>query len=163
MAQVPVQQTPVQTPPPVPPQQPMEQQNFGQTQGYSPMQPRKSNKKLIGALVAIIIVVVVVVILLLLLIGGGDSRFVGRWEQVGSDGDIIWNFKSDGTLELITTIYGETTTTNMGTWEVRGNQLCGASTGYSTSCINFAFSNNGKTLTLYSPNGYDYDIVLNKI
>jgi hypothetical protein len=132
------------------------------------MQPRKSNKKLLVALIAIIAVVIVVLIVLILLtgvIGGADSRFVGRWEQEGSTSysRVVWNFQSDGTLELTTTSYGASTTVNMGNWEVRGSQLCGASTSFSSECINFEFSNNGNTLTLYVPGEYDYDLVLNKI
>jgi len=127
---------------PVPPPQ-----NISQTQTYAPMQPKKTNMKLIGILIAVIAAVVIVALVVFLFIGGGatDSRFVGEWEQFSDYISVTWDFKSGGSLEIMDI--------EAGTWSVSGDKLCvnpssqwGGSSG--EMCYNFEFSDNGNTLTL---------------
>jgi hypothetical protein len=136
-----VAQTP--TVAPVPTQQP-----YGQTQGYMPMQPKKSNMKIIIALIAIIVVVVVVILAVFFLLGGGaDSRFVGEWEYTITPGySLDMKFNSDGSVAIgYNDEYGGT----LGEWEVEGDQLCvSGEGGQDRSCMKYTFSNNGNTLTL---------------
>lgn len=156
VAQSQEQSIPIQiSPPPIP----KKQQQMGQTQAYSPMQPKKSNMKVIGVIIAFIAVLVVVLIIVFIFLEGTDGRFVGRWEQEGSSGyaSVVWNFQSDGNLNIITeTIYSgiNTVTTS---WNVKGNQIC------TPFCYNYHFSDNGNTLTLSDPSGLGVSIRLNKI
>ena len=112
-------------------------------------QPRKSKKKLIIGILAIIIAVVIVIIIILFLLGGtssfngADSRFVGEWEQdLGLGGKLLWKFNSDSTLATGSSggaMY------NVGTWNVKGSQLCLYNNAV---CYTYELSSNGNTLTL---------------
>ena len=122
-------------------------QDLNQPQAYTPMQPKKTNMKLIGMLVAIIVIIIVVVAIVLIFLGGGatDSRFVGEWEQFSDYTSITWDFKSGGDLYIMSV--------KMGTWSVSGDQLCispSSEWGGSTAkvCYNFEFSDNGNKMTL---------------
>ena len=83
----------------VPPyQQPIQQQT------YAPMQPTKSKKGLIIAIIAIIAIVIIIAIVVLLLGGttlsGDASKFVGTWEtNVGGYFTYEMKFNSDKSLE----------------------------------------------------------------
>ena len=119
-------------------------QDLNQPQAYVPMQPKKTNMKLIGMLVAIIVIIIVVVAIVLIFLGGGatDSRFVGEWDSslYGT-----WDFKSGGDLNIMSV--------NAGTWSVSGDKLCitfNSQWGGSTEqiCYNFEFSNDGNTMKL---------------
>ena len=124
-----------------------QQQIYTQPQPITPMQPKKTNMKIIVGIIAIIVVVIVVALVIILFIGGGatDSRFVGEWEQFNDYISVTWNFKSGGSLEIMDI--------GAGTWSVNGDKLCinpssqyGGMTG--EMCYNFEFSNDGNTLTL---------------
>ena len=149
VAQAPTPAQPTQQPvqPTTPPIQ-----DYGQTQAYPPMQPRKSKKGLIIALLAIVIIVVLVLAVFFLVIGTADGRFVGQWEQDMGYGEMTmtWDFQSNGKLKVGTAGM----MIEIGSWSVEGNKLClevsstvsGLPKG--KSCVDFEFSNNGNTLTL---------------
>ena len=116
-------------------------------QPITPMQPKKTNMKIIMGIIAIIVVVIVVALVIILFVGGGatDSRFVGEWEQFEDYISITWNFKSGGSLEIMDI--------EAGTWSVSGDKLCiNPSSQYggmsAEMCYNFKFSDDGNTLTL---------------
>ncbi len=126
----------------------MTQQSYGQTQGYTPMQPKKSNKKLIAALIAIIVVVVVVLMIVLLLLGGVDGRFVGEWEYTIGSETMNLKFMDDGTVAVG---YNGEYMSSTGTWTAEGGKLCiSGGTGYGSekTCMKYTFSNNEQSLTL---------------
>ena len=141
-------QQPIQPPPP-------SGQTYGQTQTYAPMQPKKSNMKLIGGIIAIIVVIVVVALVVFLLLGGGgiDSNLVGTWEytEPTSGMSIVYIFNSDGSLEMGM----DNMTQEIGTWRVSGGQLCMESLGQET-CGSYSIDGNqltlsfqGQTMTFY--------------
>lgn len=153
---------------PVPVQQPIPQQTYGQTQGYAPFQPRKSNTKLIAGVIAIIVAIVVVLVLVLILFGKNASTnnagsitsndFVGTWtmDTVIMNGNItpvpgetIFIFNSDGTYEV--DAYGNITT---GTWSVSNGKLYTPNSDASSPpSMDYQFSSDKNTLTLsYSMN-----------
>lgn len=147
-----------QTPPvaPVPPpQQPMPQQT------YAPMQPKKTNIKLIGGIIGIVVAIVVVILVVFLFLGGGGAeQFIGTWnvETTGLGANIQWTFKDDGTLEQ-TYDYGYgTPSTTTTTWKVENNKLyIGDTSGMDLPIdtgMSYAFSDGGNKLTLsYSYGG----------
>ena len=147
-------------PPPVQTQAPPPQE-AGQPQTYVPMQPKKTNMKFIGMLIAIIVIIIVVVAVVLLFLGGGgatDSRFVGEWEQFSDYTTVTWEFKSGGDLNIMSI--------KMGSWSVSGDKLCitpSSEWGGSTAqvCYNFEFSNDGNTMTL-SLAGVEYTTLTKK-
>jgi len=155
VAKTPTQQAPPVQPPPTTPVPPPQQQ-FGQTQSYTPMQPKKLNTKMIGIIIAVVVAVVVIGIIFYIFIGGGaDGRFVGQWEQSGSSSyvSVTWDFQSDGDLLIITETPYTGTNAVTSSWNVKGNQVC---TPY---CYDYQFS--GSTLTLSDPAG-GVDIILYK-
>jgi len=146
----------LQTDAPAQPQQPtqppaMRQQTYTQPQPVAPMQPKKTNMKLIGGIIAIIVIVVVVALVAFMFIGGGsDSRFVGTWayEEPTLGMSIVYKFNGDGSLEA----GSDLGTIRIGTWSVSGNQLCMnidvASYGSGEQCGSYSFSTDGSELTL---------------
>lgn len=148
-----------------PPQQPMAQQSTGQTQGYTPMmQPRRSNKNLIIALIAVVAVVIIIAVVVFIFLGGGsDSRFVGTWNVSSGDSSIpigaTWTFEGNGDLKMA---YMDQNI-KIGTWSVQGDTICLESTYFSgKQCVSYTLSNGGDTLTLHDPSGYGKDLVLTR-
>ena len=145
------------------PQQPMPPPAMPQ-QTYAPMQPKKSNMKLIGALIAIIVIVIVVVVVVVLFIGGGggSEQFIGTWdvEMTGDIVDMQWTFNNDGTLDQ-TIDYGyETPSTTSTTWRVENNKLyIGETSGIDLPIdtgMSYDYSNGGNKVTLiYSYGGLE--------
>ena len=134
------------TPPPPP-----SGQTYGQTQTYAPMQPKKTNMKLIGSIIAIIVIIVVVALVVFLFIGGGgiDSNLVGSWEytEPTSGMSIVYIFNSDGSLEMGI----DNITQQIGTWRVNGGQLCIESIGQEQEqCVSYSLSSDGSQLTFHS-------------
>jgi len=139
---------------PVPVQQPV----YSQTQDYVPIHPRKSNKKLIVAIVAIIAVVIVLVLILVLFVfNNNSSDFVGTWTldsmavngtSMPVPGGVTIKFNSDGTYEA--TSGGSTQT---GKWEVKDGKFYDASSNTTNSPFSsygwsYQFSGGGNTLTM---------------
>jgi len=152
-AQTPTVNAPIQS------QQPIPQQTYGQTQGYVPIQRKKSNIKLIAAIIAIIVVVVVVLVLVFVLFGknaSNPSDFVGTWtldsmEMNGQTtpipGVVTWKINSDGTYEA--TYSGST---QPGTWEIKNGKFRDTSSSSNSPFGNYSwsyqFSDGGNTLTM---------------
>lgn len=142
---------------PIPAQQPMPQQTYSQTQGYIPFEPRKSNKKLIAAILAIVIVVVVVLILVVFLFGknAGTGDFVGTWtmdsmevngQSMPVPGGVTVRFNSDGTYEATSGGSAQT-----GTWEIKDGKFytsSGSNSPFSSYSWSYQFSDGGNTLTM---------------
>jgi hypothetical protein len=115
-----------------------------QSQNKSPGQ-KKSNINLLIALIAIIAIVIVIVVIIMFTGGGIDNRFVGEWEQDDDLMPISWNFKSDGTFEMMGIGFGK--------WSVHGNQICitpdlELGDFADDVCYDFEFSNGGNTVSL---------------
>ncbi len=72
-----------------------------------------------------------------------DSRFIGEWKF--QDFELSFIFRSNGSF------YGNNYTIiyYIGSWKVKGNQLCTIPEEIDESCFKFDFSNDNKTLTLY--------------
>ncbi len=131
---------------PAPPQQ----QPTAQESVTPVVKPRKSNKALYYSLIAIIAVIIIIIVIVIMFSGGGlfnniDNRFVGEWEQDDELMPISWNFKDDGSFEMMDLQFGK--------WSVHGNQLCITPNSqwddFSTEvCYNFEFSDSGNTVTL---------------
>ena len=113
---------------PMPPPAMPQQGYGGQTQTYAPMQPKKSNAKLIGGIIGIVVAVVVILVVVILLTGG-NLGFLG-----GSSGDLVgtWNIESvvmDGESQTSSgylTLDSDGTyvaSGDSGTWEVRNGKL----------------------------------------
>jgi len=148
-------QTDTITQPQQPTQPPVAQQQTNISQQIVPMQPKKTNMKLIGGIIAIIVVIVVIALVLFLFVGGGDSdsRFVGTWSyyEPTSGMSVIYKFNGDGSLEAGT----DMGTMKVGNWRVSGDQLCIEMTVSSfgsigEQCGPFSFSADGNQLTLTS-------------
>lgn len=151
----------------IPAQQPVLQQQYSQTQGYMPMQPKKSNMKLIIAIIAIIVVIAVIAVVLFVVLGVGSdsSKFVGTWNIASSGGSSIptgatMTFESNGDLK---TGYSGVQTT-IGKWSVEGGKICLTITtaGTGKQCASYSFSNGGNTLTINDPTGGGNNLVLTK-
>jgi len=121
------------------------------------MQPTKSKKGLIIALVAIIAIVVIIVVVVLLLGGtlstlsGDASKFVGTWEtDVGGYFTYEMKFNSDKSLEYGMADYS----IKVGTWNVQNNKLIieitASGTDLSSQEYDYEFTDGGNTLTLRS-------------
>ncbi|KYK22014.1 hypothetical protein AYK25_07570 [Thermoplasmatales archaeon SM1-50] len=124
--------------------QPVTKQNHGIKYG--------TGKKAIVGISLTVVAVVIVIFFVANLLGGtspfvsADSRFVGEWEENTLGNPIIWNFKSDSTLENPSSD-GEMN--NVGTWNVDVTSLCLFYRQYNqTVCYTYQFSNNGNILTL---------------
>jgi hypothetical protein len=142
-------------------QSPSQQQRFTR-----PSSPQKSKKKKIIGISVIIIAIVILLLILFFLFGwsgsfsGADSRFVGEWVQdIGLGATVDWKFNNDKTLQ--TGSFGGAMY-NVGTWDVKGDQLCLYNNAV---CYTYEFSNNGNTLTLNifgEGFGYPLNVVLTK-
>lgn len=140
---------------PVPVQQPV----YNQTQEYAVVQPKKSNIKLIAAILAVVAIVIVVLVLVVFLFGKGSSNpsdFVGTWTldsmQVNGSGisipsGITITFNSDGTYQ--STSVGST---QSGEWEIKDGKLSDSSSNsnspFNTYSWSYQFSDGGNTLTM---------------
>ena len=136
VATPPTQQQPTQPSP--------KEQTYGQTQTHAPMQPKKTNMKLIGGIITIIVVIIVVALVVFLFIGGGgiDSNLVGTWETE-EFGGLVYKFNSDGSLEMGI----ENMTQEMGTWSVSSGQLCMTIFGQVETCGSYSLDGNKLTMT----------------
>ena len=139
---------------PEPSQQPSQsmvpEQQYGQTQAYAPMQPKKSKTNLIIALVLIIVAVVVIAVVLLFVFQGGlsgdESNLVGTWEYTTYGMSVTYIFNSDGSLEIGSMGY----TTEAGTWHISEGKLCMdylGSYGGTDICYDYSLSGNQLTLS----------------
>jgi len=141
---------------PPPPQQPQYVQPPPQPQGYATMPPKKSNAKLIGALIAVIVAVIIIAVVVFLFLGGADSRFVGTWEYEDPDTGMTFSYKfnGDGSLDVIS----GSDSLEIGKWSVSGDELCfelsqdnlWASSEQTNQCVKYSFSDGGTKLTLTS-------------
>lgn len=127
-------------PPPVAPQQ-----------TYAPMQPKKSNTKLLFGIIAIIVVIVIVLVLVLTLTGGtGSSQFEGTWNVdtiIGDMGDQC-TFYNNGTMKETNELFGDITTT-WSDWRIEGGKVyLGSEIDYMGTGYTYTASNGGNTLVL---------------
>lgn len=114
--------------------------------------PHVNGRKAIFGISLSIVAVAIVIFFVANLFGGtspfasADSRFVGEWEENTLGNPIVWNFKSDTTLESLSS---EGQMNNIGTWTVDGTSLCLYYRLYNqTVCYTYQFTNNGNILTL---------------
>jgi len=162
-------------------QQPINQQIYGQTQGYTPVKPKKSNMKIIGAVIGIIVVLIIVLLLVFFVFGKNNnnqniSNFTGKWtvDSIVANGQnmdtsgVSIEFKSDGTF--ITSSSGNI---ESGTWEVKNGKLRIISSSQNSDLnfipggMNYQFSNNSNTLTVsysgsYQGVTYSINMVMSK-
>lgn len=132
--------------------QPMQQptQTYQQPSNPTPTYPQpKKSKGLLIAIIAIIAIVLVVVVVLFVFQGGmfgGGGSIVGTWEYEAYGMSMSYKFNSDKSLDIEYMGY----TTNAGTWETNGNQLCIdylGSYGSSDMCYDYSISGNQMTLS----------------
>ena len=140
---------------PPPPPQPQYVQPPPQPQGYAPMPPKKSNAKLLGAVIAIIVIVAVVCVVLFFVLGGSGGALVGTWENEVGGMTTRMKLNGDNSVEMSIEMGGQSTPfAKVGTWKEEGGQLCltttssemGVSEG--TQCYDYELSNGSNTLTL---------------
>ena len=100
------------------------------------------NTKLLLGIIIAVVAIVIVLLVVFLVVGGADSRFVGKWEdQYGPK------------LEFCSDITFKIGGTEVGTFEVKGDQVCFKAktriegTGWD-DFWDFKFSDNGKALKL---------------
>ena len=131
---------------PPPPPQPQYVQPPPQPQGYAPMPPKKSNAKLIVAVVCVV---------LFFVLGGSGGALVGTWENEVGGMTTRMKLNGDNSVEMSIEMGGQSTPfAKVGTWKEEGGQLCltttssemGVSEG--TQCYDYELSNGSNTLTL---------------
>jgi len=138
-----------------PPPQPQYVQPPPQPQGYATMPPKKSNAKLIGALIAVIVAVIIIAVVVFLFLGGADSRFVGTWEYEDLDAGMTFSYRFNGDESLDVISLGSDPV-KIGTWSVSGDELCFElsqdwySSELTNQCVKYSFSDGGTKLTLTS-------------
>jgi len=157
-----------QTPPPPaaapapPPQQPTPPPIMPQ-QSYTPIQPKKTNTKLIVGIIVAIVAVVVVLLVVFLFLGGGSSSadLVGTWtaQSVVMDGDS--QEVSSGSYITLQSGGTYVSSGDSGTWEVRNNKLYIVSSSgndqFNNLGLDYQISNNRLTLSYSGIDNYgDY-------
>ena len=146
----------VEPPPPVEPTPteniPQQQQNVQPM----PMQPpRKSNTKII-ALIAVAVVAVIIVVALFFMLQGGAGQFIGTWKVVSVDGEAPQagfstsiEFFTNGSFTTTSSSPYGTGTIYWGSYEIKGDQICGQSIyGGESECSSYSFSNGNRRLTI---------------
>jgi hypothetical protein len=130
------------------------QQQSGQDHPGVQDQPKKSNKMIIGLVIAIIAIIIVVVILFVFVFNGGSGEFEGTWQVTSSKIDGIElglnptiTFNPNGTLSE--DLLGSSSN---GSWEIKNGKLYmysseSGSIDYSNIGLDYSFSD-PDTLTI---------------
>ena len=129
-------------------------------QGYTPIQPKKSNMKLIGALIAIIVVVVIIIVVVLVVFRGIGGPLSGEWKYESYGMTMYNKLNGDSSWEMAVEQLGQKTPfVKVGTWSSESDQICFTVTItnsgmgiYETGeqCYTYELTGNGSSLSLTS-------------